>query len=168
VLRFSLLGETRRVRATPFPYEEKDWTMLKRVIAATFVSGMMLLSVPHAAFADGRHRGGHDRRAGQHDNRRDGHGYRDHDGHRGYDRHRGYDSHRGHDRDRHRNGYSRRYGYDRGYYGYYGYDSYGCDGYRNGYYYGSDGRRSYRDSRSYDGRNHSCGSYYSTNGTYWG
>ena len=133
--------------------------MLKRVIAATFVSGMMLVSVPHAALADGRHRDGHGRHSGHHDNRRDGHGYRDHD------RHRGYDRHRGHDRDRHRNDHSRRYRYDRGYYGY---DGYRCDGDRGGYYYGSDGRRYYRDGRSNYGRNHSCDSYYYNTGTYYG
>ncbi|HKN91131.1 MAG TPA: hypothetical protein VJ622_12695, partial [Acidimicrobiia bacterium] len=72
--------------------------MLKRIIASTFVSGMMLLSAPHAAFADGRQHRGDDRRSEHHDNDRD----------RGHDRD-GDD----HDRGRDRDDYSRRYGYDR-------------------------------------------------------
>ena len=127
--------------------------MLKRIITATFVSGMMLLSAPHAAFADGRHRGGDDRRSEHHDNDRD----------RGQDRD-GQDRDR-HDRGRDRDDYSRRYGYDRDYYGYYGS---GCDGYRDGYYYGPDGRPYSRDGRPYYRRNGDCDNYYSNNGTYYG
>jgi len=57
--------------------------MLKRIIASTFLSGMMLFATPHAAFADGHH---HDR---------DHHGWYRHHGDRDWDdyhrHHRYYD-----------------------------------------------------------------------------
>lgn len=135
--------------------------MLKRILASTIVGAMLLLT-PHAAFADGR-RGGDDRRSEHHDNGRDGGHDRDrHDGD-SHDRDR-HDRDR-HDRGRDRDDYSRRYGYDRDYYGYYGS---GCDGYRDGYYYGSDGRPYSRDGHAYYRRNGDCDSYYNQNGTYYG
>jgi hypothetical protein len=126
------------------PYQEKDWTMLKRIMAATCLSGMLLVSAPHAAFADGR-RGGDDRRSEHHDNDRD--------------RDRGRD--RGHDRD----DYSRHHGYDNDYYRYYGS---GCNGYRDGYYYGPDGRPYSRNGSPYYRRNADCDDYYNHNGSYYG
>jgi Ni/Co efflux regulator RcnB len=135
--------------------------MLKRIIASTFMSGMMLVSASHVAWADGRHHGGDDRRSEHHDNGRD----------RGHDRHDNnrHDNDRRdggrHDRGRDRDDYSRQHGYDRDYYGYYGS---GCNGYRDGYYYDSNGRPYSRDGRPSYRRNGDCDNYYNNNGTYYG
>jgi hypothetical protein len=120
--------------------------MLKRVVASTFLSGMILLGAPHAAFADGR-RGGDDRRSEHHDNGRGRHGEGNHD--------------RGRDRD----DYSRQHGYDGDYYRYYGS---GCDGYRDGYYYDSQGRPYSRNGSPYYRRNGDCDNYYNNYGSYYG
>jgi Ni/Co efflux regulator RcnB len=121
--------------------------MLKRIIASTFVSGMMLLAAPHAAFADGRHSGGDDRKSEHQDN--------------GQDRGRDHGQDRGHDRD----DYQRAHGYDDNYYRSYGS---GCNGYRDGYYYGRDGRPYTRDGRPYYRRNADCDNYYNSHGAYYG
>src|ERR1700704_1477933 len=107
--------------------------MLKRIVVSTFLGGMLLFGAPHAAFADDGHRGGDDRRSEHHDNGRDREG----------------GDHRGGDRD----DYSRQHGYDGDYYRYYGS---GCNGYRDGYYYGSNGRPYDRDGRPYYHRNSDC------------
>ena len=120
--------------------------MLKRVLSASLLSGIMLFGAPHAAFADGRG-GGDDRRSEHHDNGRD----RDHGG--------------GYDRGRDRDDYSRQHGYDGDYYNYYGS---GCNGYRDGYYYGPDGRPYSRDGSPYYRRNSDCDNYYNQYGTYYG
>ncbi|HEV7862359.1 MAG TPA: hypothetical protein VGR20_06650, partial [Acidimicrobiia bacterium] len=125
--------------------------MLKRIVASTFLSGVMLFGAPHAAMADGRHRGGDDRRSEHHDNDR------------GHDRDR-HDRDR-HDRGRDRDDYSRNHGYDDDYYRYYGS---GCNGYRDGYYYGSDGRPYSRDGSPYYRRNGDCDDYYNNHGSYYG
>lgn len=107
--------------------------MLKRTLTAALVAGGLLFAVPHAAFADGRHGG------------------RDHDG-----RHSEHHYDRGHDRD----DYYRHHGYDDDYYGYYGN---GCNGYRDGWYYGPDGQRD-----GYYHRNADCDDYYRHHGSYYG
>jgi hypothetical protein len=107
--------------------------MLKRTLMATMLGGALLFATPHAAFADGRH-GGRDRD----------------------DRHSEHHWDRGHDRD----DYYRHHGYDDDYYGYYGY---GCNGYRDGWYYGPDGRRD-----GYYHRNADCDDYYRHYGSYYG
>jgi hypothetical protein len=127
--------------------------MLKRIVASTFLSGLMLFGAPHAAFADGRNRGGDDRRSEHHENGRD----RDRDGN--HDRDGRHD--RGHDRD----DYSRQHGYDGDYYRYYGS---GCNGYRDGYYYDSHGNRYSRDGSPYYRRNGDCDNYYNNYGYYYG
>jgi hypothetical protein len=129
--------------------------MLKRIVVSTFLSGMLLFGAPHAAFADGRHNGGDDRRSEHHD-RGDN---------RGHDRGDNRGDNRGHDRGRDRDDYSRRYGYDGDYYNYYGS---GCNGYRNGYYYGPDGRPYDRNGSPYYHRNGDCDDYYQNSGSYYG
>jgi hypothetical protein len=118
--------------------------MLKRIVASTFLSGMILLGAPHAAFADGRH--GDDRRSEHHDNGRERNG-------------------EGHDRGRDRDDYSRQHGYDGDYYRYYGS---GCNGYRDGYYYDSSGRPYSQNGSPYYRRNSDCDNYYRNNGSYYG
>ena len=129
--------------------------MLKRIVVSTFLSGMLLFGAPHAAFADGR-RGGDNRHSEHHDNGRDNR----HD-----DRGDNRGDNRGHDRGRDRDDYSRRYGYDGDYYNYYGS---GCNGYRDGYYYGPNGRPYDRDGRPYYHRNTDCDDYYNQYGSYYG
>ena len=114
--------------------------MLKRTLTASLLAGALLVAAPTAAFADGRH--------GDHDGRRT----ERHDGDRDHDR----DRDRGHDHD----DYYRHHGYDDDYYRYYGR---GCDGYRDGYYYGPDGR-----PYSNYHRNPDCDYYYSRYGSYYG
>jgi len=88
--------------------------MLKRMLTATLLSGVLLVAAPTAAFADG-HRGDRD------DHRRSEH----------------------HDRGRDRDDYRRHYGYDDDYYRYYGSECngyrdgyyYGRDGYRYSNYH---------------------------------
>jgi len=110
--------------------------MLKRVLSASLLSGIMLFGAPHAAFADGRHGGDRDDRRSEH-----------------------------HDRGRDRDDYYRHHGYDDDYYRYYGSR---CDGYRDGYYYGRDGRPYDYDDRPYYHRNADCDDYYRRYGTYYG
>ena len=109
--------------------------MLKRILTTTMLSGALLFAAPHAAFADGRH--------GDRDNY-----------------HRNPSEH--HDRGRDRDDYYRHYGDDDDYYRYYGYR---CDGYRDGYYYGPDGRPYYGDNYH---RNPDCDDYYRRYGSYYG
>jgi hypothetical protein len=120
--------------------------MLKRIIASTFLSGMMLFATPHAAFAEGRHGGGDDQRSEHHD--------------RGQDRRSEH-----HDRGQDRDNYYRQHGYDDNYYRDYGA---GCNGYRNGYYYGRDGRPYSHDGSPYYRRNADCDNYYNSHGSYYG
>ena len=56
-------------------------------------------------------------------------------------------------------------GYDDDYYRYYGN---GCNGYRDGYYYGPEGRPYSRDGHPYYRRNGDCDDYYRNYGSYYG
>ena len=73
--------------------------------------------------------------------------------------------HHDNDRGRDRDDYRRHHGYDHDYYNYYGS---GCNGYRDGYYYGPDGRPYSYEGRPYYHRNGDCDDYYRNYGTYYG